>query len=95
MAIPERLLERGPVLQVGRLADLLGQPRPTLAPRAAGDRLVPRLGMVDRHGEQVGQGAGDEQVVHAALALTVQPVELVVIEHSAAVGGEQPGASAV
>ena len=80
----EAVLERRPVLEVERLAQLLADPAAALAPRAAGERLVPGLDVVQARGEQERERGADEQVVDVAAHLLVEPGHLVVVERSSA-----------
>ena len=78
---PEALRERGPVVEVERLADLLAERRGRLAPGPAADGLVPGLDVVDPGREEVRVGHGEEEVVEVARGLLAEPVPLLVVDH--------------
>jgi hypothetical protein len=54
------------VLEVDRLADLLGQPRRRPAPGPVADCFVPRFQVVQTVEQQQRQRRGDQQVVEIA-----------------------------
>ena len=88
-------LERAPVLQVGALAGPLAEPHagPPQAPSAIAS---PNDSMWCRPGrQQERQRRADQQVVDVALQLRVEPHQLAVVEHRAALGLEHPRGAGV
>ena len=62
-------------------------------PYGNGDRLAPRLGIVQAGGQQERQRGADQQVVDVTAHLPVEPFELGVVEHRAVARVEYAGRS--
>ncbi len=93
--VAEALLEGRPVLEVGALAGPLPEPHPRCTPRALGDRLAEGLDVVQPGRQQERQRRADQEVVDVAVQLRVQPHQLAVVEHRAALRLEHAGRAGV
>ena len=101
----ERVLEGRPVLEIESLPDPLTHPSGAATPGTGGDRLVPRLQMMQADRKQERQGCPEQQVVDVAGQDVVEPVGLGRVQHlprlvvelasGSAVDHEQPGPAQV
>ena len=83
------------MLEVDRLAGLLGTVGDEAAVLAHGERLVDGLEVVQAGREQEGQRRADEQVLDVAAQLLVEPAHLVGVEHRAVLWLEDSGRAGV
>ena len=79
--LDEGALEGGPVLEVHGLPHLLSCARHAFAPGSRADGLVPRLEVVQRGREQVGERGRHQQMVEAPGGVALDPRPLLVVDH--------------
>ena len=85
---PERTLERRPVLEIERAAELLGSAGGKAAPGARADGFAPGLQPVGTGSHEDRQGARENEVVECAACVVGDPLPLLVVDHVAPAVGQ-------